>query len=284
MANIMFYNSDTRAAAVGVVSGSSFQTTQTFDAGSFSRWTNIVNAEGFTGLLFYNKGTGAAALGSLSQGTFTTGETFPPGFFAPNWTHLVHTGSFMLFYRKDTGEGAIVKSRPFQTIKGFPAGGFARGWTHIVMSASDGSLMLFYNKDTGEGAIAEQFDNRPPGTGGFPVPNDIRTLKSFSAGSFSRGWSDIVEAGGGKLLFYNRANGAGALGTVNRDGFQTAKAFPEGAFKKGWTIVAAGGSMLFYNAGDGSAAIGFDPTVREFPAGSFSIKWTNLVADIDSPV
>lgn len=283
MNNILFYNNKTGTGAVGVVAGDSFQTTTEFDAGSFSTgWTHIERTG--DNLLFYNQATGAAGFGSLEHGKFKTTETFPPRFFAPGWTHLTDTLHFTLFYRADTGEGAIVRLSPppIQTTKSFPADGFSRGWTHIVVGAS---LILFFNRDNGSGAIAEPFDNRPPGGGGISVFNDIRTLKVFGAGSFREQWSQIVELDtSGTLLFYNKDTGAGEVSILKRDGISTVNAFPPGDFKKGWThIVAAGGSQLFYNADDTSAGIGFDPTVREFPAGSFS-TWTHLVSQVDPPV
>jgi hypothetical protein len=227
-------------------------------------------------------------LGSLSEGDFQTTDTFPAGSFALSWTDIRDTGEYLLFYRASTGEGAIVTgffspAMPMQTVKSFPADSFSRGWTHIIRSSADASLMLFYNATTGEGAICERFDNRPPSSEPrFPFPNDIRTLQFFQAGSFATGWSHVVPITGGEILFYNQQTGAGAIGTLTRAGFTTARTFSAGAFTTGWThIVSAGDSILFYNDINRTGAIGFNPTVRSFPAGSFSVGWTHVVAQVD---
>jgi hypothetical protein len=208
---------------------------------------------------------------------------FNPGFFLAGWTHVFPTGFYTLFYKAQTGEGAIVVLSPSpHTTKLFPAAGFALDWTHIALCRANASLILFYNSATGAAAICEQFSNLPSVSGGFgQSPNDLRTVKSFAAGSFATGWSHIVDAGGGRLLFYNTTTGEGAVGSMSASDFTTTQTFGAGAFKPGWTnIVNVGDSILFYDASDGSAAIGFNPTANEFPAGSFG-TWTHLASRVD---
>jgi hypothetical protein len=230
-------------------------------------------------ILFYNGADGSAATGTLDHGQFVSGDAFPPGYYSPGWTHIVTLPSLTLFYRATTGEGAVVSG---QATKFYSPDGFARDWTHVVFSPANYGLILFYNAATGTGAIVEAFDNNPI-PGGFSVPNDIRTLVGLGAGSFTTGWTNIVETPDGKLLFYNANNGAGALGTMDRQGFQTLRSYPPGSFSQGWThIVTAGTSMLFYNSADRSGAIGFDPTVQSFPAGSFG-SWTLVALQGDPP-
>src|SRR5947209_5457663 len=110
MTNVLFYNADRGAGAVGVVDGASFRTTEDDEAGSFAPdWTHI---DGLGALLFYNNATGAAAIGELGEGQFATTQSFRPGFFATGWTHVVPTGFYTLFYKAPTGEGAIVELKP----------------------------------------------------------------------------------------------------------------------------------------------------------------------------
>lgn len=283
MTPILFYNRTNGAGALGELSRANFTTTQSFNPGAFATgWSHVERTH--RGLLFYNQATGAAALGSFRDGSFSTQDTFPAGFFNPGWTHLCSAGEAVLFYRASTGEGALVTGfdqgvAEIRTARSYPAGAFACGWTEIVYSAMH-AVLLFYNATTGEAAIAELFDRLAPNAldlVGRPL-NDIRTLHVFPAGAFSRRWSHITAISVGSLLFYNQVTGTAAVGTLARTEFTTSHTYDVDAFHTGWThIVMRGEVSLFYNSDNGAGAIGFDPTVKEFPAGSFAAGWTHVV-------
>lgn len=276
----MFYNSNTGEAAIGEVVEDNFRIIRAYNPGEFAaNWSHIVPvADGF---LFYNKETGDAASGSLNEGEFRTRNTFPPKFLGKGWTHICAGGDRTLFYNASNGAGLIVASfNPFTKVKSFPANSFSNDWTHITAGLS--YLMLFYNAANGRGAISEWFYNGPPIPQTFSIPNnDIRTLVSYKSGDFTTGWTHVISpVDNGKFLFYNQLTGAGALGILTQAGFETTATFSD--FATGWTnIVILGDSIVFYNASNGAGAIGFNPTVKIFPAGTFSTGWTHLVSKVD---
>ncbi|MFB7360337.1 N,N-dimethylformamidase beta subunit family domain-containing protein [Streptomyces gardneri] len=88
-----------------------------------------------------------------------------------------------------------------------------------------------------------------------------------------------------RLLFYNDANGAGAIGVLGPDSFTTLHSYGPGGFATTWTHVAEipgkGGKVLFYDADEGSAAVGhLTPdnfvTTHSYGSGSFG-SWTHIV-------
>lgn len=83
------------------------------------------------------------------------------------------------------------------------------------------------------------------------------------------------------LLFYNRTNGAAAIGSHSASGFTTTKEYGQGSFGNWTHIVSRNQLALFYNRNDGAAAIGkLTPssftTTKEFGQGSFG-TWTHII-------
>ncbi|MGW6979173.1 hypothetical protein ACWGE1_06960 [Streptomyces sp. NPDC054932] len=140
--------------------------------------------------------------------------------------------------------------------------------------------LLFYNASNGAGAIGELGEK------------SFDTLTSHEPGSFATGWTHVVEFPGNdrRFLFYDRSSGKGALGGLKTESFgsgvfgevfRTDQSFPEGAFSS-WSHITGifrGGksTALFYNNQNGSAALGFAPTTKAFPTGSFRLGWTQIV-------
>lgn len=285
--NFLFYNATTRGGAVGRLTGNEFTTTKIFPDGAFGKWTHITCTDSMHSLLFYNRETGAGADGFLDRGDFKTKETFRNGIFG-KWTHILdgnfhhRTVHLPLFYNAATGSGAIGYA---PTIRQFPDSAFARGWTHIVAT---GPGLLFYNSRTGQGAVAVPIDSSPNNAQNI---DDIRTVKIFNPGDFATNWTHVV-SGDSDILFYNSADGSGAIGrlapplTARATTFRTNTVIPAGSFARGWThIVAAERSnkFLFYKGGTGEGAIGkisngrFE-TIKIYPKNSFAKGWTHIVA------
>jgi len=148
--------------------------------------------------------------------------------------------------------------------------------------------LLFYNASNGAGA-----------TSIFAENGDLETQRSFSDSpdedpAFALAWTDIVAAGGNRLLFYDRVSGRGATASVERDGtFATLVEFPNAdgipSFLPNWShLTTTGGLMLFYNADDGTGAVGRVEEdgnftmLQSFPDpasgnAAFLPGWTNLI-------
>lgn len=230
---LLFYNEDTGEAALGNLSQGDFKTTSTFPAGFFSPgWTHIRSTNSY--ILFYRQSSGEGAIVAGWPNLETT-KWFPIDAFRRGWTHIVDSPpDLMLFYKAETGEGAIgerFNNRPqssgsfggypndFRTLKSLPGGYFSRRWSRIVLLENE--ELLFYNQVTGTGAV------------GTLTRDGFTTIRTFPVGGFRTGWTHIVNAGG-SILFYNAENGSGALGFS-----PTVASFPEGAFAAGWTHVVA---------------------------------------------
>jgi hypothetical protein len=83
------------------------------------------------------------------------------------------------------------------------------------------------------------------------------------------------------LLFYDPAQGKGAIGTLDANAFTTTKELPAGSFSQWTHVVASGPTVLCYNQRNGVAAFGtLTPTGfttdLELHPGSFG-TWTNIV-------
>lgn len=270
----LFYDSAAGDGAVGKIDQDGFQTTESFTQGSLGTNWGIVEPYLY-GVVFYNSATGGVSLGHSIDDKFRITATQPPGFLARSWTYIGEgPDGNLLFYRATTGEAAIV--RGWITTRMYPKGSFMPGWSHIARPWSE--LALFYNAKTGAGAVVEWFDNSISAGSIFSTTNDIRTVKTYGDGSFATGWSSIVPIADGRLLFYNKANGAGAVGELSTSGFSGLESYPAGSFAPGWTHIASHGkTVMFYNGGDGSAALGFNPTRKVYPPGSFKSGWTRIV-------
>lgn len=290
--NFLFYNSTTGEGAVGKLMGDEFRTTKTYPSGAFAKWTHIAWIDSLHSILFYNTETGAGAVGALDRGDFKTTNTRND--FSLGWTHILdahlhhHTVSLPLFYNSATGSGAVGYA---PTVRSYPNGAFARGWTHIVANWSG---MLFYNSRTGEGAVAVPIDSSPKGLRNI---DNIKTVKVYKRGDFATNWTHVVSAGS-SILFYNSADGSGAIGKLvpnivsGATAFQTDTTYPAGSFTRGWThVVPAGKSnkVLFYNGSTGEGAVGEISdsrfkTTKTYSKNAFARGWTHVVAtSFDTP-
>lgn len=114
---------------------------------------------------------------------------------------------------------------------------------------------------------------------------DYTPLVTYPLASFTPGWSSV--AGGTRdVFFYNRDNGAAAVGYVDAvGGLVTTRDFPEGYFGTGWTHVTQHeGSLFFYNQATRIGSIGRitgninDPQYTQYSSlGGFGY-WTNVVS------
>ena len=236
--------------------------------------------------LFYNATTQAGVVAKLNGTVFNTTQTFPNGAFS-QWTHVSCTDSLhsLLFYNSATGIWAegVLDHGSFWSTASYT--GLSPGWTNILDAGlSYGKFYpLFYNAANGSGAI------------GYSP-----TIRSYPSGSFSLGWTNIVNGTSG-LLFYDARTGAGAVavqvdsgpmppwGLHRIDKIKTVKSYAPGSFSTSWThVVSDGSNILFYNSVNGRASLGnlvpnvisgtatTYQTYKSYPAGSFG-TWTHIV-------
>src|SRR5262249_27359585 len=86
----------------------------------------------------------------------------------------------------------------------------------------------------------------------------FKLIKSYSAGSFGN-WTHIVNVvapSSSYLLYYNSANGAASIGTVDASGtHHSVREFAPGTFTTGWThVVSYSDRVVFYNEQTGALA------------------------------
>lgn len=140
-------------------------------------------------------------------------------------------------------------------------------------SACTGDNILFYNSHTGA-AVSGKIST-----------SGLTTFAAYPAGSFSTGWSQVSHVDtGDTILFYNGNTGSAAEGTLNNGVYINAENLS--GFTLGWTDIQYVGLQdnsvplpLFYNASLGSGAVGFSPSERIFPSGSFATGWSHIVWD-----
>ena len=104
------------------------------------------------------------------------------------------------------------------------------------------------------------------------------TIKSHASGTFSTGWTHLVDTSQG-VLYYNSATGAAAVGRFNELGsFSTLKTME---LSKGWTsIVSLPDGILFYNSQTGAGLIGrldATGTLSSVKQLDLSKGWTTIV-------
>lgn len=285
--NLLLYNSQTGEGVVAKIQGNEFKKLKSYGQGAFAKWTHVSLAEDQHGLLFYNAETGVWVSGELDHGTFTT-EHDARADFSKGWTHIVDLGlrrpkALPFFYNQQTGVGAVGYN---PTVKEYKAGELLQGWTHIVANKTG---ILFYNSATGAGAVAIPIDPDAAPGAFSSGPAAIKTVADYAPGDFASHWTNIV-ATDTELLFYNSADGSGALGRFvghgNDKRFETTKPIKKGGFSSGWThAVSAPGSnkILFYQSQTGLAALGelsngqFS-TIRKYDKNVFGPGWTHVVA------
>ena len=224
--SILFYQSSTGYAALGVLDRGKFTTTATYN--NFSPgWTNIV----YVGLnnnhaLFYDSDTSAAAYG------FSPSQNIRRGEFSAGWTHVVWNHAGTLFYDTHLGSGAIAEptvsgvSGPFaapnalKTSQTFPTRGIATDWTHVAATRSH---IFFYNRVDGSAAVA------------VLSPSNLHIRAKYLPGKLSAQWTHVVSAGDEMLLFYNALTGSAAIGEIVGDEFEGTASFEPGSLPRGFT-------------------------------------------------
>lgn len=200
-------------------SGQDFNTVLTFAPGSFSAWTDVVSCGPY--LFFYNRHNAAGSLTQLhneelstvkdfaagAKASLTSIQDFPPGSLG-KWTHLVGAAPYLLFYNNESRSGRIVKisQAGLTTVKEFANGSFGV-WTHVV-----GAERLVKPKLSKVTPIV--------GPNGIPLPQPQNLSENGAA-----------------VLFFNTHSGAGALGKLCDDQFNTVKTFADGDFGS-WTSIS----------------------------------------------
>ncbi|MEV1203296.1 hypothetical protein [Microbispora rosea] len=153
------------------------------------------------------------------------------------------------------------------------------GTASPVGAATTTGPILWYNSANGSGAIGTIDE----------TSNSHVTLRTYPAGAFATNWTHVVTTGsvdvGVRILWYNSANGSGAIGTIDEtsNSHVTLRIYPAGTFATNWThVVALGSRILWYNSANGSGEIGTidasnsHVTLRTYPAGTFATNWTHV--------
>lgn len=286
--NLLFYNAKTGEGAVGKVTSSGFTTTKTYPTGAFAKnWTLVAPVASFGSILLYQSSSGSGAVGTLRSSGFITTQTYSD--LSPGWSNILYVGMDRLpfFYNSSDGSGALGYA---PTQRPYAAGDFSPGWTHIVWTNSG---VLFYDTNEGSGAVVVPVSS---GSAGPLHPNnDLKTTKTFPSGAFLKDWTHVA-ATASRILFYNYATGAGAIGRLtpsspgSASDFVTDMSYDPGQFAPHWThVVSAGADLVFfYNATTGEGAIGQIngsrlTTTRVYPRGSFARGFTHVVCSQDAP-
>ena len=264
-----------------------------------TRWTSVVDLG--PEVFYYDAVTGTALLGRVdAAGNQTTLLYYPPGSFGVGWSHIVNHKGYLFFYNDQNGMAAIgtIGSSGFRQYQHYPAYSFGIGWTRIV-STSGG--LLFYNGNNGRGAVGDwEFSYQTCPGFCFPTLSEVRfkQLTSYPAGTFTYGWTSIVQTTNG-VLFYRQSDGLQVMADVNSAGQVSTRSHTVRYIKAGYTgVVAAGDEILLYNAADGDAALAevLKPSpwlvaraigslsIRREYTGYFSAGWSHLATVTDPTV
>jgi hypothetical protein len=256
---ILFYNQSSAMAAVGQFDDYGNFVTVTTYTPDFVPWTSVVSTP--YGILYYSKQTGQGMLGWLdAMGNHTIIRYYDPdpyGEFGAGWTNVVSSGGYLFFYNSLDGSAMVVFLQGDGSIwRAVPLYGFSPGWTHIV-STQNG--LLFYSSNNGAGAVGLVNSGYVQGVDdGGPFESfevSFQQLSGFQAGSFSLGWTSILETNNG-VLFYRQSDGLQAMVDIDSNGGVTTRPGVQ-YLQPGYTaVVASGGNVLFYNAPTGDAALG----------------------------
>jgi len=206
--------------------------------------------------------------------------------YGPAWTIVTPVGGGLLFYSAQSGLGATNYVDQSGNLYTESVLSFGPGWTHIVQS---GYFLLFYNSNSGQAVAGHMAD------GNF-VPYQSVT-------SFLPGWTHIVATDQGSLLFYNAADGSGAVGYLNPlyagdpgsfgqivdAQYIQKKSYVPGYFITGWTqVLESHHGILLYRASDGlNTMVNVDPNTGVVSTLVYSVQnltpgWTSIVAQPDS--
>ena len=282
-----FYNQSNGLGAAARVDRSDPPVT-TAAQGFTPGWTQIVPFS--NGVFYYNEASGAAAVTVPNKdGSMTTVNDLH---FSSGWTTIVNHHNYLLFYNKTTGigvVGALQLSGSQYTFHQFPdIYHFSTNWTDIVSTSNN---ILFYNSEDGSGATGIWTYTYAPSCTGFCSPTDVKFKQrvSYAKGTFTFGWTTIVDTGSG-VLFYRETDGLSAVADVDTTGHVLTRSDTVMNLSAGWTAIeATDGNLLFYNKANGDGAIGH--IVQPYEAvgqligtvhtdqslpGLFSTGWTSL--------
>lgn len=241
---ILFYSANNGTAAEGTLNNGVYMNAENL-SGLTLGWTDIQ----YVGLqdnsvplpLFYN-----ASLASGAVGFNPSERIFPSGSFTAGWSHIIWDGGpNMLFYNSANGAAAVAVDAAapgnsndvnnLTTTKVFPAGSFGH-WSHLTMI---GNEIFFYNNANGSAAIGRM----TPSSGA----NNFVTDQGYPANYFGPQWTHVVGMGNNLSVFYNSANGGGAVVQMVLPGtkfplsqgfqFQTVAVIPSSQIPAGFTHV-----------------------------------------------
>jgi hypothetical protein len=216
---------NTESGLAGVSNNANF--VQSVGRQQLTGYTNIYDIGNYS-LLYYNINTGTGMLAeSLNLDIIRGGIGFATG-----WTNIIKLNrSRILFYNKNTGKTVITNNTDFTTL-GEPS---FSPWTHITPLNED--MICFYNDQTGVTLVTDMnFNNLSPVT------------------NLAKGYTQVVDIGNDKILFYNAAN-ANNL-TYKATNLEMIVGSRKD-FSAGWTnIVNAGDNkILFYNKNNTASAV-----------------------------
>lgn len=251
-------------------------------------WTTIVPLS--PDVFYYNESTGAAAVATPDKnGDMVTVNDLK---FSSGWTSIVNHHGYLLFYNKTNGLGVVGHlqlSNSKYVFHQFPeVYHFSANWSTIVSTSNN---IVFYNAVDGSGATGIWTYTYSPSCTGFCSPTDVKFKQrvSYAKGSFTFGWSTIVDTESG-VLFYRATDGVSAMADVDTTGHVLTRKDSVMNLSPGWTAIeATAGNLLFYNKDNGDGAIGHivQPyesvgqlvgtvyTDQSLP-GLFSTGWTSL--------
>jgi dienelactone hydrolase len=147
------------------------------------------------------------------------------------WTHVVATGAAVLFYRREDGRAATVRSDVVT-----PVAGLVAGWTHVTAVGAE--HVLFYDAELGTAEL------RRLAAEGLEPARAVDDLPPRA--------THVVGAQSGALLVLDRTTGRATTGQLGADGLVVAEAADP--LPAGWTSVTAVNDnvLCFYDARTGS--------------------------------
>lgn len=235
--HIFFYNGYDRSGFVGGVNTSSgyFSVTQSFGAGAFSPWTDIVDTK--YGMFFYNRADGTVAVVNI-QANGTLSQTDGKARYLPTgYDQIAVQGDYAVLYNSGTGAyvvGYVTSAGKFDYVAANSCGAtLAAGYRKVIAA---GDKLFFYNPSTGAGAVGYiiKLSNGKFSPYPYYCAGQLKIQQTYS--TFATGWTHLVNTSNG-LLFYNQYNRAGAIGHFASDGsFIQTQGFGAGAFGY-WTSI-----------------------------------------------
>jgi hypothetical protein len=291
---LFFYRQD-GLAAVAQITPNQVTTVTNYPIGSFGRWTHVVTV--YNGskswLFFYNSDTGAAATGYLTgrfryySNRFVAAISYGAGqAFYPHWVNIASDQRGIMWFDRRFPPG----NQPTFAYGYIDQQGYFR---QISSGASDRLISVFPSRPVGfvasgntpaqgnqseaqvfrNGALVSVIDIISGLS--FPEPYQYDDAPDFNLGAC---W-------GNRVLYYEAHTGQAAVCKIDSQ-FQIHRTayYYRGTFNPSWShIVGTRNSLFFYQRNNGAGMIGqffqhgFIPTA-EFPPGSFTTGWDNIVA------